>query len=344
MDQAEASRQRQGQLDELRRHRQAQEEQAFVDLPPEMAKTLNIQPGRVRKELATLAGQLRPKPAEPFKLAEGEVQFGPGGQIIAEGRPKTMTRSPSLVDVQSRRLAGEGQRAWSPQFGIAPGTPEFDIELGRRMEKMIPVPFGGEVQTPTNILRQGTPLYERELSPEQAGALGVPSGTRPSEATGRMALTGAQRTKVDAQSAVLGMVDKMERDLSKFAHPPNPLGRLLGTPGRLMDVYGQADAPMAAFHKRVEGTLALIVRALGEVGTLTDKDLERARSLQPVVAPIPDTADVIREKIQGLRELVQEVASRTGSRPETIQRAPSSAPASKPAAPKGGGWSIERSR
>ena len=159
------------------------------------------------------------------------------------------------------------------------------------------------------------------LSPGDAGSLGVPYGTtgRAAAAQGPMPLTAAQRTKMDAQNAVLAMIDNMEQGLAGFAHPTGPVDRFLKTPGRVMDVYGQADPALTARHRQLEGTLALIVRSLGEVGTLTDKDIERARALQPTLAPIPDTEAVIHEKLNGLRALVQEVAGRTGNRPDAVR-------------------------
>lgn len=162
---------------------------------------------------------------------------------------------------------------------------------------------------------------DKYLSPEEAGSLGVPYGTRKGQAAakGPTPLTTGQRTKMDAQASVLGMVDKMERDLAEIAQPTGPLGRIWATPQNAWGVYAQADPKMAAFHRRIQGTLALVVRALGEVGTLTDKDIARAEALQPAVAPIPDTAEVVKEKLQGLRDLVQEVASRTGTRPESVK-------------------------
>ena len=292
------------QLSALERHQRAQEGATFVEHPAL---------GRVHKAMLPFLLPQAEKPT-PFTLGEGQQRFDPLGKLLAAGPPKVQDAPRSAtVDVQRNRLIAEGVHR--------PNTPGFDIELGKRMERMIPIPWGAEVQTPSSLLAPGgppKPLYERALSPEQAGELGVPSGTLPSEAKGRLPLTAAQRTKTDAQSAVLGMVDQMEQSMARFQHPKTPLERVTKLPKRAFEVYGQADPALTAAHRQIEGTLALIVRSLGEVGTLTDKDIERARALQPTLVPIPDTEAVIREKLNGLRQLVREVVSRTGSRPETL--------------------------
>src|SRR3972149_938701 len=124
---------------------------------------------------------------------------------------------------------------------------------------------------------------------------------------------------MDAQAGVLGIIDTMERDLKGVWAPSGPLERFKAIPSQLWKIYGQADPQLTALHSRLEGTLALVGGALGEVGTLNEGDIKRARALQPTFAPIPDTAEVIVEKIQGLRDLLREVASRTGTRPEAMK-------------------------
>ena len=175
---------------------------------------------------------------------------------------------------------------------------------------------------------------EPQLGAEEAGAYGLPGGSPKSAASGRTPLTAAQRTKMDAQNASLAIIENIDRQIKEAmkagtTFPSGPLSRILGTTRAAKGVYLQADPKLVRLHSQVGGTLALLVRSLGEVGTLSEGDIQRARNLMPTFAPVPDTAAVIQEKLDGLRELVQEVASRTGAL-RTPQPSPSP------------GWSIRR--
>lgn len=181
---------------------------------------------------------------------------------------------------------------------------------------------------------------DKTLSPEDAGSLGVPYGTKRSGAVGATPLTAGQRTKMDAQTGVLGMIDQMEKDLVGVTSPSGAVDRITSIPKRALDVYGQADPKLSALHSRIGGTFALVVRALGEVGALTEGDISRAKNLQPVLAPIPDTDEVIAEKFKGLRTLVQEVSNRTGSRPDSVKLGGPAGVGN--AQPPARGWKIER--
>lgn len=168
------------------------------------------------------------------------------------------------------------------------------------------------------------------LPPGQAAELGVPYGTTQEGAYGRKPLTPTQQTKVDAQSSVLAIINNVEQDLKKIQTPSGPLGRIYQAPQNMWGVYAQADPELAALNGRIGGTLSLIIRSLGEVGTLTDRDIARAQALMPKFVPIPDSQETIAAKMNGLRQLVQDVAGRAGTRPEsapTPKATPQAAPA-----------------
>ena len=151
------------------------------------------------------------------------------------------------------------------------------------------------------------------LPPTQASELGVPYGTTQEGAYGRIPLTAQQQNKEGAAKSALAIINGVERELSNVSLPSGPLGRLYQTPQNLWGVYAQGDPKLAALNARIQGTLSTVIRALGEVGTLSDKDIARAQSLWPKFVPIPDSADTVAEKMRGLRELVQEVGGRQGS-------------------------------
>ena len=282
----------------------------------EMAKTLRgANPMKTPPPALSLADQLDAiaeaggDPTETLKRAAE----------MATAKPMPVGKDTALVDPNSLATVREAQTSPAPtleQANTMAAEATKRDGLPRRVQPKLKsdgtFEFLIEVDKPRP---QPTDL----LTPVEAGALGVPYGTTHGQATGAVSLTAAQRTKMDAQASVLALVDKLEKDigLSGATAPTDPVGRLWQTPYRLYEIYGQGNPKLAALHTRMEGTLALIVRSLGEVGTLTDQDIERARKLQPVLGPIPDTDAVIQEKISGLRDLVREVASRTGSRLET---------------------------
>jgi len=304
------------------------------------AKLVGKRTGRVLAEGGPkLKVELRPGKGDTFAVITDEA-----GNILGEPKPLGIGATESKSALTRDDIAGAlAEAGWTPGM---PGYRKAYLDVARQVSVpgvgafgagafVVPAPKAGVPVAPrASVPGAPTPRIEAPLSPEEAGALGVPFGTPRSAVKGKAALTAAQRTKMDAQSSILGMVDKMERDLEDVWAPSGPLERFTTIPRQLWKVYGQADPKLTALHSRIEGTLALIVRALGEVGTLTDKDIGRARTLQPVFAPIPDTQQVIAEKMRGLRGLVLEVASRTGTRPEAMKGSGTAKPSS--------GWQIEK--
>jgi hypothetical protein len=261
-----------------------------------------------------------------------ETAIPPGMEPSSVTR-RGVTYKPPGADKPERTLA-ERIAAGRAAFAADPSA-ENQARL-TRLEEALRVETGLAGARAGSVAGAKLAVEPQELlSPDEAAALGVPYGTRKGQAQGRTSLTAGQRTKMDAQNAVLAMVDKMERDVTEIVKAPKtPAGRVAATPKAVYDVYGQGDPKLSALHRRLEGTLALIVRSLGEVGTLTDKDIARARSLQPVFAPVPDTEDVVKEKLRELRNLVQEVAARTGNRPENMGGTPTPPPPAAPPAQK----------
>jgi hypothetical protein len=87
----------------------------------------------------------------------------------------------------------------------------------------------------------------------------------------------------------------------------NAVERLTGAPGRYLKAESQSNPALASTQALSEATLSKLIRALGEVGTLTDQDIKRARAAIP---SIYDTVAVKNQKIQQLRTLVGEIFQR----------------------------------
>lgn len=260
---------------------------------------------------------------------------------MAERKPgdymKAITRSEDPVETIKRlrgAVGGDGDMAdrlttstddsGKVRVGLGPKPqPSIDKNIIAESVRLYPNDTAAQIKYQVERKAEATGAVKRDdqpkeiLSPEEAGQLGVPYGTTKGGAAGKgsVPLTAAQRSKVDAQAGALAIVEKMERDLASAAKPSGPLARVFAAPRAMWDVYAQADPELAELHSRINGTLAPIVRAFGEVGALTDQDQARARALMPVLAPIPDTADVVKRKIAGLKSLLGEIAARTGQRP-----------------------------
>jgi hypothetical protein len=67
--------------------------------------------------------------------------------------------------------------------------------------------------------------------------------------------------------------------------------------------FAQDDPAVSRFISLSRGTLATIIRSLGEKGTLAEGDVRRAEQLLPNLYP-PDKLDVAKAKIQQIREII----------------------------------------
>lgn len=83
--------------------------------------------------------------------------------------------------------------------------------------------------------------------------------------------------------------------------------RLYKTPLLKTESFLQSDPDVATIKAFTEATLAKLIRSLGEVGTLTDRDIQRARDAMPLIT---DTIDVKNQKLTQLRDLTTEIFER----------------------------------
>jgi len=112
-----------------------------------------------------------------------------------------------------------------------------------------------------------------------------------------------------AMMTTTSIIDEVERmvgglDLSKSDLGAATLGRGRGVIGSLVP-----SSEAGQFQTFRKGVMSRLARALGEVGVLTDKDIERAINLIPSLADTPESA---ANRIQQLRSLLGEAASAYG--------------------------------
>jgi len=75
------------------------------------------------------------------------------------------------------------------------------------------------------------------------------------------------------------------------------------------DLLTQNDPGAARFNDMAAGTLAPIIKAMGEAGALADGDVQRALGLIPRTFPLLDTKDVAQGKFASLRRILRRGAS-----------------------------------
>ncbi len=278
---------------------------------------------------------------------------------IREGR-----RTPNDQEYQDviQRLDIHSKTSVPPFAGVTGSGTEFS-----RFGPNALSPAGADAPS-TGIRRAREPL----TPPSDASALGVlPGGTvredlAAARAAGRSPFTAAQKSQFDAAQQSKGLIAVIERDLNEALKTATsikgPLDRFTGAPGRFFDVHLQTNPKLATIHSRIQGTLAKLARAFGEVGTLNEGDIQRARDLWPNLAPgltnwdfgafklpittvLPDTDEVIELKITGLKEFLGELEGRIavpragqGSAPPRPAAPAAPAPATPALPGSRGGW------
>lgn len=118
------------------------------------------------------------------------------------------------------------------------------------------------------------------------------SGAKPS-------ITAAAQKDINSISDALNVIKTIEGTSGKINTETGPLARLGG-----ILRYGKSTVgldPAATAFKSNVGYLSRVVRAMGEVGTLNEGDIARAKTLIPGIG---DTKEEAANKISALRELL----------------------------------------
>lgn len=208
--------------------------------------------------------------------------FRPGLRIDARG--PSLTLNPvkvRFVDTGTELVPRDEQG--NPVQGVAP-IPK-DIE-GRALD---------------------TPLSSNELSKFRNAEGNLPpvgSTPRDLKEGGFEAIVPDEQKAEVALRPALSVVDRLE-ELGEDIFSAESFGeRLRRVPQLAADQLTQADANIALYTSTIEGTLAPIVKALGESGTLTDQDIKRVNGLLPKVFPVPDSREVAEQKFRQIREFL----------------------------------------
>src|SRR3972149_5764742 len=217
-------------------------------------------------------------------LPQGELNLGqsmnppPAAFEAMQARPTMTGPSPEerqQLLAQAAAMGGDLKTALTLMQG-------GDIEFGPAGSAIFQ---GGQYRGQVPAKRETKEEKEKEkqielLTPDEAIKLGVPYGTTKGEAFGRQPLTTQQREGLTQFASAKAIV----RDIAKLSKTVNidPAG-LLGRAKSLGNVWGaftQSNTDAALLQTKA-GELSLLVRAMGEKGTLATKDVDRARLLVP---------------------------------------------------------------
>jgi hypothetical protein len=121
-------------------------------------------------------------------------------------------------------------------------------------------------------------------------------------------LTAVQRNKIAGYNTANSVVDSLEQLWKTVPSSGSQLtSGLTGAPG-IKQLRSTFDPSVRQYTQFAEGTLAPIIKSLGETGVLTDRDIVRAYGLIP---NLQDSKGVAARKIEELRKLLTRAESAT---------------------------------
>jgi hypothetical protein len=138
---------------------------------------------------------------------------------------------------------------------------------------------------------------------------------------GYVPLTTDSVNKSEAMKSADIILNKLESKLTKIPLPskdaPIGFGRMGTAPWYMYQKLSQDNTDIATFQSYAQGTLAPLIRSLGEKGNLSDNDIERAINLVPKILPtwknrwtpdiFPDTKETAKQKMIDLRDTVKQL-------------------------------------
>lgn len=116
------------------------------------------------------------------------------------------------------------------------------------------------------------------------------------------AQTGAR--KIETAENVLTQLDRLSEPV--FGNVKSGLSnRIQSGIDKGRERLNQADTSVEEYVSFAEGTVAPLIKSLGESGNLATEDVERGLAMLPKVYPIPDTKEVAKKKLANLAELIR---------------------------------------
>ena len=155
------------------------------------------------------------------------------------------------------------------------------------------------------------------LSREDAQALGVPFGTTPRQAQGIVPLSATQQEAATQFDAAGAAIKDIRRYSSKVNTATGPADRTVQGIAAWIGKTLQTNDDAVLLESK-KGYMSLLVRSLGEKGTLNEGDINRALGLMPTLW---DTKSIAGKKLDDLEALFDEIKKRRAVPSSERQRA-----------------------
>lgn len=280
----------------------------------------------------TLLDVLRARGVPSEQILAIARQAGQPGLLEALGRPQIPSTDPLIGQARvnppiSPFLGQAPQGALASLLEAAMTVPQsfpgFSPEMLRA--KVSATNLIPEIQKPTPFPSVGTDVeaVSLELTAKPFQFTSQPERAMVNRVVQERALeraralteasTGAKATQKAKEKfgPPIATLEELERQANVVFTATGPISRLLKAPETAAGVLLQADPAMVQFESLKGGTLATFVRVFGDVGALSEGDIQRAKNLMPKLLPVPDTREVALGKLKQLRDLIQEISRRS---------------------------------
>ena len=150
--------------------------------------------------------------------------------------------------------------------------------------------------------------------------MGVPYGTTKGQAVGLQPTSQKVKDTINNLNKADVIANQIEKAVDKLELGDNPASAAIRAAQLYIEARSKSNVNAVAYESLKEGLLAQLARATGEVGVLTDQDIQRARSLLP---SFNDTKETAKAKISQLRSFFSDLKKSIGptgsSNPEENQ-------------------------
>jgi hypothetical protein len=138
--------------------------------------------------------------------------------------------------------------------------------------------------------------------------------------TGAEGVGRERAAKAETALNIVDSLDTMADDLFP-ADQTGLWGRIQSGAFNTWNQLSQDDPKVAEYESFKGGVVSLLIKALGEAGTLSEGDNARAMNLLPKLFPVPDTRATAMGKLRNLRGLLESIAGKSKTEQAAMIRA-----------------------
>lgn len=240
------------------------------------------------------------------------IDVRPTGSTVKFGFPNR-----EFLDIGDRKLEIVNGQFTGNEFPIAQEfrTIETVGSEGQRSRVQVPQFVGGNQGSgatgggiPTAISPLDEPLSPSELlNFRLPGGKTLPPGTtlRQARTLGAIPSSASEQSIEISQRGATAVLDRLDELSDKVFREGGSVERALAAPEQAFNFLTQNDPDLVLLFSFTQGTVAPLIRSLGEKGSLADRDVSRAINLLPRLFPVPDSRTVAKGKLKQIREILR---------------------------------------